>query len=200
MAQIASRRCAPRSASDMTDGEPFKNGAAAAGHPRRGLPDWVDRAEGWLGRVEEQAAGLALLAALAGITGGVLVRFLDLHLPNYGEIAVVAMSPLTLLGAARCTALRRHITIDVVDYVPRAGLRRALRIVAALATVVFAALFGWLAWGFFAYAYSTGERLIDLGSPVWIPTGFIVLGTALMGLHAALDALRLLLGGEEVPS
>lgn len=200
MARIASRHCAPKSAGDMRNGEPLKGGMVAAGVPRRGLPNWVDRAEGWLGWAEEQAAGLALLAALAGIVGGVLVRFLDLPLPNYGEIAIVAMSPLTLLGAARCTALRRHITIDVVDYVPRAGLRRALRIVAALATVVFAAFFGWLAWGFFAYTFSTGERLIDLGSPVWIPTGFIVLGTALMGLHAALDAMRLLLGEEEVPA
>lgn len=159
----------------------------------------MDGIERWLGAIERHVIALALLTTMLGILAGVAVRFFDLNLPNFGEIAVVAMSPLTFVGAARCTALRRHITIDVIDLMPLPWLRRLAHGGAAAATAGFSAYFTVLAFGLFQYARDTGETLIDLGTPVWIPVLFLVLGMALMCLHATLDVFRALLGYESGP-
>ncbi|MGS4944496.1 TRAP transporter small permease [Meridianimarinicoccus sp. RP-17] len=152
-----------------------------------------------LGAVERHVTALALLAAVLGILAGVVVRFFDLNLPNFGEIAMVAMSPLTFVGAARCTALRRHISIDVIDLVPVPWLRRVVHGVATFATLCFSAYFTVLSYGLFRYMRDSGETLIDLGTPVWIPVLFLVIGMALMCLHAGFDLVRTLLGHDSDP-
>lgn len=161
---------------------------------RSGLVAAFDRVEGALGAVERTVATAALALVLVAITANVVVRSLELALPNFGEVAIVAMSPLTFVGAALCSRLHRHITIDIVDVIGSALVQRVIHFVAATSMAVFSGYLTWLSFDFFSYAVSSGERLIDLGTPVSLPTGFFVAGSALMLIHAVLDMVRLALG------
>lgn len=156
----------------------------------------LDTVEHLLGRIEGAVAAVALAAILVGILAGVATRLLALPVANFGELAVVAMSPLTFVGAALCSYLHRHITIDLADMLPSGKVRRIVHMGSALSMSVFSGYLIWLSWDFFRYALSSGERLIDLGTPLWIPTGFMVLGAGLMLLHALCDFLRLAIGVE----
>jgi TRAP-type C4-dicarboxylate transport system permease small subunit len=155
---------------------------------------FLERVERTLGLAEAAIVTLAMAAILIGILLGVGTRLLALRAPNLGEIAIVAMSPLTFVGAALCSYLRRHITLDIAEFLPSAALRRAVRFAAAAAMAVFAGYVTYIAWDFFLFVLSSGERLIDLGTPVAVPVGFFVLGAVLMLVHAVFDMLRELLG------
>lgn len=162
--------------------------------PRRAAFIVMERLEGGLGRLEGLVAVIALSIILAAILAGIATRVLNLHLPNYGEFAIAAMAPLTFVGAALCSYLHRHITIDVAEGLSSPGVRRVIQLASAGVMLVFAAYLAWLTWDFFLYARSSGERLIDVGTPIWIPIGFILSGAILMMVHAACDLLRLVLG------
>ncbi|MGY6633150.1 MAG: TRAP transporter small permease [Alkalilacustris sp.] len=154
----------------------------------------LDRVERTLGLAEAAIVTVAMAAILTGILLGVGTRLLALRAPNLGEIAIVAMSPLTFVGAALCSYLRRHITLDIAEFLPSDAMRRAVRFAAAAAMAVFAGYLTFIAWDFFLFVLSSGERLIDLGTPIAVPVGFFVLGAALMLVHAVLDMLREALG------
>ena len=162
-----------------------------------GLRPCLDRVEGLLAGVEKRIAAVSSLVIVAAIAMTILVRVAGLPLPSFGEYALVAMSPLTFVGAAFCSYMHRHITIDIVSQFGNGTFQRLARIAASVAMAAFAAIFTWISWKLFLHAFSSGESLIDLGTPVWIPVGFIVLGSVLMFLHATLDVLRLCLGAPQ---
>jgi TRAP-type C4-dicarboxylate transport system permease small subunit len=142
-----------------------------------------------LGAFEKQVAALSMIVIMFAIAATIVVRLFNLPLPSLGEIAVVAMSPLTFIGGALCSHLHQHITIDVVELMPNSVFKTLLRGLSALSMAVFGGIFTWLAWNLFNYAYETGEQLIDLGTPIWIPTGCMVIGAALICIHSIIDLL-----------
>jgi len=150
--------------------------------------------EGGLAAFEKRAAAFSLLVILLGVGLTIITRIVNLPLPSTNELAIVAMAPLTFIGAAFASYMHQHITIDIIDAIANAPIRRIAAILASLSMCVFAGTYGWLALSLFEYAWSSGERLIDLNIPVWIPVGCIVLGAFLMLVHSALDVLRLVLG------
>lgn len=154
----------------------------------------LDAFEGGLSAFEKRAAALALVAILIGVGLTIITRAIRLPIPSTGELAIVAMAPLTFIGAAFASYMHQHITIDIIDAVANAPIRRLAAILASLSMCVFAGTYSWLALAFFQYVWSSGERLIDLGIPVWIPVGCIVIGSVLMLVHSSLDVLRLVLG------
>lgn len=155
------------------------------------------RASNWLFSVERHAFRaekwiciVSLVAMLVGICFSVAVRYFNLHLPDAGEIAIYAMAPLTFVGAAMCTYTGTHIAVDIIEQVQRPWVRRTGRVVTALAMIVFGAVYYWTALEFFQTALSSGERGLDLGIPVAIPTFFFPLGMALVVLHAVAELIR----------
>jgi TRAP-type C4-dicarboxylate transport system permease small subunit len=117
-------------------------------------------------------------------------RYFNLHLPDTGEIAIYAMAPLTFVGAAMCTCTGTHIAVDIIQQVKSPWVRRTGRMATALAMVVFGAVYFHTALAFFQSALSSGERGLDLGTPVAIPTFFFPLGMALVVLHAVAELIR----------
>lgn len=155
------------------------------------------RASGWLlsaerhaFRVEKWICILSLVAMLVGISFSVAVRYFNLHLPDTGEIAIFAMAPLTFVGAAMCTYTGTHIAVDIIHQVKSAWVRRLGRMAVALAMIVFGAVYFYTALEFFRVALSSGERGLDLGTPIAVPTFFFPLGMALVVLHAAAELIR----------
>lgn len=161
----------------------------------RALPDRLLMTSAALAALEKRVAALAMFVIMGAITATIVVRILDLPLLSLGEIAVVAMSPLTFIGGAYCSHMHRHITIDLVELLADGPVKTVLHLLASASMVVFAGVFAWLTWDFLAYAFTSGESLIDLGTPVAIPVGCMFLGAALMGVHAIIDILMLLLTG-----
>lgn len=155
------------------------------------------RASTWLFSVERQAFRaekwiciVSLVSMLVGISFSVAVRYFNLHLPDTGEVAIFAMAPLTFVGAAMCTYTGSHIAVDVIQQVKLPWVRRTGRVVTAVAMIVFGSVYCWTALEFFQTALSSGERGLDLGIPVAIPTFFFPLGMALVVLHAMAELIR----------
>ncbi len=143
-------------------------------------------------RIERWICVLSLVVMLLTVSVSVAVRYFNLGLPNVAEWAIVAMSPLAFIGAAMCTYAQSHIAVDVVKLLPQAGLRRAARGGVALALLVFAGVYAWIGMLFFVDVRQSGERMLDMGTPVYVPVFFLMLGMVLMLLHAAIEMWRVL--------
>ena len=133
-------------------------------------------------------ASLAVMLVAVGIT--VLVRYFNLPLPGTGELATFAMAPLTFVGAAMCSYTGTHIAVDVIKHMRGDTLKRAARLLVALAMLVFALTYLVSGWYFFTSALTSGEKGLDMGIPVAIPVFFLPLGMALVLLHALAKLLR----------
>ena len=174
-------------------GTRLQPGAEVAwGHPS--LLVRVMLGERVLARIEVAVVIRAMVVAIGAVGMSVVIRSFNLPVRDTGEWAMVAMAPLTFVGGALCSHLRRHLTADIVEMLSPGPLRRGLEAIAALLTLGFALTFIALAWDLFDYARSSGEKLIDFGTPVAVPAGFVLLGAVLMAFHAGMDIWRALAG------
>ncbi|MDF2998573.1 MAG: putative inner rane protein [Xanthobacteraceae bacterium] len=163
---------------------------------RHPVLDTLMRAELVLARMENAVVITAMVVAILAVGASVMIRTFDLPISDTGEWAMVAMSPLTFIGAALCSHMHKHLTADIVEMLPPGPLHRCLDAIAAVLCLVFGLFFIALAWDLFDYSRASGETLIDLGTPVAIPAGFMLAGAALMTFHSALDIWRALVGRE----
>jgi len=162
--------------------------------PARPVPGRADACEAWLYAAEKLVCVLCLAVMLFAVAGGVVIRFWGLPLPNISEWALVAMSPLTFVGAALCTRVQAHIAVDVIKQVPWAGVQRAARLLVALCMVVFSVVYSWLGWTLFEDTLLTGEKLLDMGTPLAVPVFFLLLGMVCMAIHSVLECWRAVRG------
>jgi TRAP-type C4-dicarboxylate transport system permease small subunit len=153
------------------------------GHPIFRLEDRLYFVEKWI-------CALSLLVMLIAVSFGVCIRFFTLPIPNVGEWAVVAMSPLTFVGAAMCSRMGQHISVDFIDQARSPLVRRLAHIIVALLMVVFASIYAWLGWILLQDVIFTGERLLDMGTPLYVPIFFLFLGMVLMIVHSAFELAR----------
>lgn len=151
----------------------------------------TNRLESGLYAFENWICSISLIVMLAAVTFGVCIRVFDLPFPNVGEWAVVAMSPLTFVGAAMCSRMRTHISVDFIDQAKSVLLRRVARILVAVIMIVFAAIYAWLGWILLQDVFLTKERLIDMGTPLYIPIFFLFLGMVLMVVHGLSELIQL---------
>jgi TRAP-type C4-dicarboxylate transport system permease small subunit len=149
-------------------------------------------------RAEKWICIASLVAMLLAVSVSVAVRYFNLPLPDTGEIAIFAMAPLTFVGAAMCTCTGTHIAVDIIHHVDSRQVRRLGRVVVALAMIVFGAVYFRTALEFFQTALSSGERGLDLGTPVAVPTFFFPVGMALVLLHSAAELVRAVTGEPSV--
>jgi len=149
-------------------------------------------AEQHLYRIEKWTCIVCLLVMLSGVAASVAIRYWALALPHVAEWSLVAMSPLTFVGAAMCTKAHAHVSVDVIGQVPHAWLRWFARLAVTLAMLVFAGVYAWLGWLLFEDVLASGERLLDLGTPVAVPIAFLGLGMLCMMAHCLLELWRML--------
>ena len=147
-------------------------------------------------RWESKIAMASWMVAVLAILVSLAIRAFALPVPDTGEWALVAMSPLTFVGAALCSHLHKHLTADIVEMLPRGPLLQFLEALSAVLFIIFAVFLAALALDLLGYALSSKERLTDLGTPLAVPVAFILLGAVLMGFHAVLDLLRACAGRE----
>jgi TRAP-type C4-dicarboxylate transport system permease small subunit len=141
-------------------------------------------------RAEKWICITSLVAMLLAVTVSVVGRYFNLGLPEFGEIAIFAMAPLTFVGAAMCTYTGTHIVVDIIQHINNHQVRRLGRVIAALAMIVFGAVYFYTSLEFFQTMLSSGERGLDLGTSMAVPAFFFPLGMALLLLHAVAELLR----------
>lgn len=170
------------------------NRGAAAFRPGPLQPSFIDGLEFRVFRGERWVCIASLLVMVVTVSFSVAVRYFNFPIPNVAEWAIVAMSPLTFVGAAMCSYTQSHIVVDVVKLVPQEWIRRMARGVSALSLLAFAGVYSWLAFVFFQDMLSSGERMLDMGTPVSVPIFFLLAGMMLMLFHGAIELWRVLTG------
>lgn len=141
-------------------------------------------------------AGLAVMAAIT--LANVVVRYLtNQSFAWTEEVSVALMVVVTLLGTSAAVALGQHIRIEFVAERGSSARRRALGIVAALATLVvfglLAALGARMAWDDYRFGVtSPGIGVPQWWYTVWLPVlcGAVV-ARAAVAMRRAVRARRL---------
>lgn len=150
--------------------------------------------------LENAICSLCLLIMLLTVSLGVCVRVFNWPLPNVAEWALAAMSPLAFVGSAMCAHKRAHIAVDIIEQLPFRGVQRMADVLVALLMFAFAAIYAWLGWSLFQDALLTGERWLDMGTPLFVPIFFFFAGMACMAFHGLCDILRALRPGSGTPA
>lgn len=140
--------------------------------------------------VEKAVCIAALAVMLFAITMSVLVRYLNLPIPNFAEWGVVAMAPLTFIGLAMCTYTGTHIAVDLVNSLRSPLLRRIGRFCTGTASIAFATVYFTSSWIFFREILESGEKMMDMGTPLSVPLAFLPIGLVLVLFHSALEIWR----------
>lgn len=161
-------------------------------------PSLIDGLEFRVFQGERWVCIASLLVMVVTVSISVAVRYFNFPIPNVSEWAIVAMSPLTFVGAAMCSYTQSHIVVDVVKLVPQEWIRRTARGICALSLLAFAGVYTWLSYVFFQDIRVSGERMLDMGTPVALPIFFLLAGMMLMFFHGAVELWRVLSGRSPV--
>lgn len=151
----------------------------------------LDSLEERLYSLERLICAVCLLVMLSTVVLSVLVRTFNWPIPNVGEWALAAMSPLAFVGAAMCAKKRAHIAVDVIEQINKLWVKRLSDFLIALSMFAFAVVYAWLGWSLFEDAVYTGERWLDMGTPIYVPIFFFAAGMAAMAFHGLCDLCRL---------
>lgn len=145
-----------------------------------------------LAKVEKVIVVVSMVVMFVAGVAQVAVRLAGARSLGTDEVVTLSMAVLVFVGSGLVVRTADHIAIEVLQYLPDPRLRRALRGVGLLALCLFAVVFGYYAWDFTTSV--TGERTLQLGIPVVVSAGAMVLGSALILVHALGGLLRLLRG------
>lgn len=165
-------------------GDPTTESVTTAGFPAR-----IARFEQRVFAIEKWLCCLALAVMVLAVLMTVFRRNLDLPWPNFGEWALVSVIPLTFIGAAMCTYLGSHIAVDAIRLMGVRGLETLSHFITAVANIFFSAVFVYSGWFVLTEAVASGERMLELGTPLAVPLAFIPLGMFLMMFHSLIDLL-----------
>ncbi len=159
------------------------------GVSKSGFLGWLVDIENWMFKIEKWICTLALAIMVVAVFVTVFVRNLNLPWPNFGEWAMVSVIPLTFIGAAMCTYLGSHISVDAVRLIGLRGIDSLSRAITAVGNLCFSGVFVYSGWFVFNEVVDSGEQMLELGTPLTIPLVFIPVGMALMLFHSAVDLL-----------
>jgi TRAP-type C4-dicarboxylate transport system permease small subunit len=160
------------------------------GYPPMPISAKLFRFEEHIYAVEKAICIAALAVMLFAISSSVLVRYLNLPLPNLSEWGVVSIAPLTFIGMAMCSYTGTHIAVDIIKNINNQPIKRLARFVTGLASVIFATIYMTSGWIFFQGTLESGEKMMDMGTPLAFPLFFLPAGMALVLFHAVLEIWR----------
>lgn len=146
---------------------------------------------------EKAVCALALLVMALATFVSVVVRNLGLMLPNYAEIGLAALAPLTLIGGALCTYLGSHISVEIVHAATGPRVRRVASVATAIGVLAFAAIYFRSGWIIMQEFRMTGDKLLDLGTPLWPLAALFPLGMTLMAFHVIMQVIAMVVDRTE---
>ncbi|MBB1493008.1 MULTISPECIES: TRAP transporter small permease [unclassified Paracoccus (in: a-proteobacteria)] len=168
--------------------------------PEAGPLVWFRRMQSVERRIvvaEKVVCGLAMLVMALATMASVVVRNFGLALPNYSEIGLAALAPLTLIGGALCTYLGSHISVEIVHAVGGPRIRRVAAVITAIGILAFAAIYFRSGWILMQEFRMTGDKLLDLGTPLWPLAALFPVGMALMAFHVVMQMIAMVVDRTE---
>lgn len=159
----------------------------------------VYRFERGLVHVERLVVGVSIGVLLLTGLVQVSVRLLGIRSMGTDEIAAVAMIALIFIGAALTTATGASISVDVADFIPSARIRRLVGVVVHVVVLIFGVTFTYFTYKFAMVSIETGEVSLQLGIPKSVHTLTMMVGGALLTLHAILRLIAYLLPSKGWP-
>ncbi|WP_323000299.1 TRAP transporter small permease [Castellaniella sp.] len=160
-------------------------------------PAWLQqirKVEHSLYGLEKSVCVVSLIVMVASTGYSVLIRNLHIAVPNYGELGLAALIPLTLVGGAMCTYMGSHIAVEIVQTAKSRLLRHLAEVAAAVCSLVFAVLYFYSGVVLVEEFRDTGDKLLDLGTPLWWLALCFPIGMGLMGFHCVTRILCVFFG------
>ncbi len=150
-----------------------------------------------LARVAAVVAGVLLLYMVGHIMLDIVLRvFFATSTYVVTEFVGYAVAAMTFLALAYALEEGALIRVNIVLYKLGPRARRVLEIFCAVATLwltLFIAQWMWFTVSRHITRGTTSPGVVDV--PMWIPTGAVFLGIALLALQLGVRLLRLLIGG-----
>lgn len=142
-------------------------------------------------KVEAAIITVSLLVMLIAVLIQVLVRMLGINSVGTTEIGMLGMSILTFIGTSAIAFTKDHITIELEQVIKSPRMQYWMNVCSTLIMIVFGFVFISVAYTFFNFTLMSGEKTIQLGIPVAIPIGSMVIGSLLLIYHSICDFVRL---------
>lgn len=154
-------------------------------------PYLMDRIERRLMWAETWICAWSLITMSVSVMVSVIIRYAGIRIANYGELALVCMAPLTFVGAALCYVRGTHISVDILRAVKNRVFNKLLNFTVIVLCLAFAGIFFYFGGQFFFEFVDSGEIMMDVKTPLYLPAFFLPLGMLLLAFHAVMDLVRL---------
>ena len=167
-------------------------GPPPADVPREGILGQIQRVVTWLNELTAVFAALAIASAGLILTWEVIGRYF-LAIPSdwQDELSAMLLIGATFASAAWTQARRGHVAIDAIGHILPPGIDRIRRRAADIIACLFCAYFAFKSFELFREAWDEGHTTPSAwGSPLWIPYGSMAIGTALLAIQQAIQAIR----------
>ena len=113
----------------------------------------------------------------------VVQRFFNLPLPDTTDMSIFGQACFTFFCIGMLVHLDGHITIEVHKMIKQRDVLFVVEMIKNVLTLVFAAIFIYLGWDLFIYAFQGGSATMAMRLPLWIPYGSMLIGLILMVVH-----------------
>ncbi|MGI2327934.1 TRAP transporter small permease [Planococcus sp. YIM B11945] len=151
----------------------------------------LGKIESGIFKVESFIITVSLIGMFLAVVIQVITRTLGMSSVGMTEIGMLGMSILTFIGTSAITYSKDHITIELEQVIHSTKVVHWMKIITDVIMIIFGVVFISVAYSFFEFAVTSGDKTIELGIPVAIPVGAMLLGVALMVFHALCDLIRL---------
>jgi len=142
-------------------------------------------------KIEALVISLSLLVIFLAITAQVLIRLIGMNSAGTAEIGMFGMSLLTFIGTPAIMYTKDRITIEIAETIKSEKIHLLLDALVTILILVFSVVFIQVVYNLFLFILESGEKTLELGLPVTIPIGSMVIGMGLLIFHSICDFAKL---------
>ena len=147
-------------------------------------------------------AALALFSAVLSVSEMVFVRYVLGHSTvwqtEYTTYAIVAA---TFIGSPWVLIIGGHVNVDILQIAAGRRVELILKLLSALASLVFVALLAYAGWFHFHEAWSGGWTTESVWAiPLWMPLLPMPVGAIALALQYVAEIMRLILDERGTPA
>lgn len=135
-------------------------------------------------KVQEIMISLALVAIMFAVLLQVVARNVGWQSLGLPEYAAIGMTIMTFIGASALTYSKEYISVELSQIIKSRKIIMSMNILVDIVIIVFAVLFLPISYNFFDFVLNSGEKTLEVGIPLYLPYGAIVLSMVLMILHS----------------
>src|SRR5699024_2416657 len=122
---------------------------------------------------------IALFFMFLAVIIQVFVRVMGQSSIGTTEIGMLGMSVLTFIGTSAIVYTKDQITIELTQVLKSQKLVFWLDVLVSITMIIFGVVFIRIVYIFFEFTRVSGERTLELGIPLTISAGAMMLGIAL---------------------